>query len=85
MIQTNFMALLRSFTTQFQNIVWFINKEESPHEYIRGTYSIDGTIEKGSQCTIKIYIDDEPVQYGTIGWPIQDNKIVLILGDYIFY
>ena len=22
----------------------FINKEESPHEYIRGTYSIDGTI-----------------------------------------
>jgi hypothetical protein len=63
----------------------FINKEESPHEYIRGTYSIDGTIEKGGQCRIKIYVDGEPTQYGTIGWPVEDNKIVLILGDYIFY
>ena len=63
----------------------FINKEESPHEYIRGTYSIDGTIEKGGQCRIKIYIDGQPTQYGTIGWPILDNKIVLILGDYQFY
>ena len=63
----------------------FINKEESPHEYIRGTYSIDGTIEKGSQCRIKIYIDGQPTQYGTIGWPVIDDKIILILGDYQFY
>ncbi|MBR0055582.1 MAG: hypothetical protein IJP65_09835 [Bacteroidales bacterium] len=63
----------------------FTNKEESPYEYIRGTYSIDGSIEKGGQCTIKIYIDGEPTQYGTIMWPIEDNKIFLSLGDYLFY
>ena len=63
----------------------FINKEESPHEYIRGTYSIDGTIEKGGQCRIKVYVDGQPTQYGTIGWPVLDDRIVLILGDYQFY
>lgn len=62
----------------------FINKEESPHEYIRGTYSIDGTIEKGGECRISVYIEGHPTQYGTIGWPVVDNKIVLVLGDYVF-
>jgi len=63
----------------------FINKEESPHEYIRGTYSIDGVIEKGGQCRIKVYIDGQSTQYGSIGWPVLDDRIVLILGDYQFY
>lgn len=62
----------------------FINKEEQPHIRLQGTYSIDGTLTKGSVCTIKIYIEGEPTQYGTLAWGTEDG-IHLLLGDYDFH